>query len=140
MLTWYKDAFNNEVGEFERVIDELTANRTDDSDWDGMFNKLEKSYKSSAITTLTNNVWAKVKNTDSWEATTIQFINKAIKENSKGSETRNIYNVLREVLGSRARCPIILQYKGSYTLIGGNTRLMACRLIGIVPKVIFVKG
>ena len=95
MLTWYKDAFNNEVGEFERVIDELTANRTDDSDWDGMFNKLEKSYKSSAITTLTNNVWAKVKNTDSWEATTIQFINKAIKENSKGSETRNIYNVLR---------------------------------------------
>jgi hypothetical protein len=140
MLTWYKDAFNNEVGEFERVVDDLTANRKSDAEWDMMFGKLKKSYSIASIKNLNDNIWSKIKNTDSWQATTINKVNKAISNNSKSSGNRDIYKVLKEVLGTRVRCPIVLDYASTYTLIAGNTRLMACRLIGITPKVIFVKG
>ena len=139
MISWYKDTFNNEVGEFERVVDDLTANRKSDAEWDMMFGKFKKIYNAATSKDLNDNIWSKIKNTDSWQTTTIDKVNKAISSNSKSSGNRDIYKVLKEVLGTRARCPIVLDYAGTYTLIAGNTRLMACRLIGITPKVIFVK-
>ena len=139
MTNWYKDRFDNEVGEFERLVDDLTANRKTDAEWDAMFNKLKKSYGKAPIKVLSDTVWAKIKNTDSWSTTTIDKLNKAISNNSASSGNRDIYKVLSEILGNKPRCPIILESKSGYTLIAGNTRLMACRLIGISPKVVFVK-
>jgi len=140
MTNWYKDAFNNEVGEFERVVNDLTADRESDDEWEMMFDKLKKSYNNEPIKVLDDSVWAKLENTDSWSTTTINKVNKAIFDNSKGSGKRDIYDVISEILGNKTRCPIILKNKSGYTLIAGNTRLMACRLIGIRPKVIVVKA
>jgi len=140
MTNWYKDAFNNEVGEFERVVNDLTADRESDDEWEMMFDKLKKSYNNEPIKVLNDSVWAKLENTDSWSTTTINKVNKAIFDNSKGSGKRDIYDVISEILGNKTRCPIILKNKSGYTLIAGNTRLMACRLIGIRPKVIVVKA
>jgi hypothetical protein len=140
MTNWYKDAFNNEVGEFERVVNDLTADRESDDEWEMMFDKLKKSYNNEPIKVLNDSVWAKLENTDSWSTTTINKVNKAIFDNSKSSGKRDIYDVISEILGNKTRCPIILKNKSGYTLIAGNTRLMACRLIGIRPKVIVVKA
>jgi hypothetical protein len=140
MTNWYKDAFNNEVLEFERVTNDLTADRESDDEWKMMFNKLKKSYNNETIKVLNDRVWAKLENTDSWSTTTINKVNKAILDNSEGSGKRDIYGVISEILGDKTRCPIILKNKSGYTLIAGNTRLMACRLIGIRPKVIVVKA
>ena len=140
MTNWYKDAFNNEVREFERVVNDLTADRESDDEWEMMFDKLKKSYNNEPIKVLNDSVWAKLENTDSWSTTTINKVNKAIFDNSKSSGKRDIYDVISEILGNKTRCPIILKNKSGYTLIAGNTRLMACRLIGIRPKVIVVKA
>ena len=136
-MRWIKSKFNDEADEFDRVTTELSEGQSD-AIWDSNFKKLEKLYQQTTLILLNDSIWHTLKNTDSSKPMTMNDIKRSIRANS-ASGTRDIYAVIREVVGTTARAPIILNVNNKHILIAGNTRLMACRLLDIDPKVIIIK-
>lgn len=136
-MKWTKVKFDDEAGEFDRVATELTGNQPD-AVWDSNFKKLKSLYQSSSLTNLPNSIWIKLKNTDSNKPMSIGDIKRAIQSNGESSGLRDIYKVIAEVVSNSPRAPIILLINNKYHLVAGNTRLMACRLLEIIPQVIII--
>jgi len=140
MTTWVKDAWKNEAGEFEgryvgrnnRYAKDLGLDNIELKEW-------ESAYGKSRMVVLSDAMWRTMNNTDSWEATTLEKIQNFIRINDEGgSGFRDIDKVIKEVRG-KARCPIVILHKRKYELVAGNTRLMACRFLGIRPRIVVVE-
>lgn len=147
-FNWYKVNFSEEEGEFDRLAGDISEYlKQEDEFHNSLMTQMQTSYRSVRPTTLTNRIWSRVQNTDSWYTGTMNDINRVIKQNAASSGRRDIYNVIKELVSGRIRCPIIYKFSeselinkfGLYTLVGGNTRLMACNLLGIQPKVIIIE-
>lgn len=153
---WFKDKFSEEHGEFERTVSNdiigsfFRKGETEaewDARWEVAMKKIKKDYSKARLVELTDGIWKRMENTESWGTTDISKVDKAIRKNAASSKTRNIYNVLIEILGPEKRAPIVLRIRGTprkpngpfrYTLIAGNTRLMGSRMLDITPKVVVV--
>ena len=133
-MNWLKSKFNDESDEFDRVATDLSVGQPD-AIWNTNYKKLQSLYQSASLTLLNESVWRTLKNTDSNKPMTMKDIKRVIQT----SEIRDIYAVISEVVGSNARAPIIINIDSNHILVAGNTRLMACRLLDIVPKVIIIK-
>lgn len=136
-MKWVKVKFEAEEGEFDRVATELTGTQPDEI-WNSNFKKLKTLYSKSVLTNLTNSIWNKLSNTDSNKPMTMTQIKNAIRSNGDSSGFRDIYGVIGEIVSNSARAPIIILMNNKYILVAGNTRLMACRLLDIVPKVVII--
>lgn len=139
MTVWYKDSFEKEAAEFNRAIDELLGAGGTDEQRNNLLNKLQSAYSAARPQMLTDNIWRGLKNTDSWGTLMMAHVKDVIKRNATINGQRTVLPVIKEIVGPRARCPIILQHGSYYTLIAGNTRLMVCKLLEIPPRVILLK-
>lgn len=132
-LSFIKVPFKDEKEEFIRTVKEFSS----EEDFDENLNLLKKLYKNAEPQVLDKKHWKEMENTDSWKTTTRKKIEKAIVDNN---EPRNIDAVIDEFKSKTIRCPIVLEKEdGVYYLIGGNTRLMVAKLLGIIPKIVVLK-
>jgi hypothetical protein len=112
---------------------------------------LKEAYKKGHMISLSDSIWSRLKNTDSWEEIepgdwdAVQQL--AIKYNKesrkldtanfgKGRSPSRIREGLEEGLPMPA--PMVLSTHGIYYLIGGNTRLMVSRAIGVRPEILLL--
>lgn len=139
-IKWMREDFSKEKDEFSRVAADFSGN--DRKALTENTRQLESLYRQGKLITLSASMWRRLDNTDSWNTKTIKDIERAIRRNSKGSGTRSIEKIIREYISGKVRAPIVLEFNGgkSYTLIAGNTRLMAARMLEIEPKVLLVKS
>lgn len=139
MILWRKVSFREEESEFDRLASDLAAG-LDDEVWNFTFNYLKKLYSKSSLKELSESIWTKLQNTDSNSPNlSIEQALYSIKENSLSSGTRDFDKVMDEIRNGKPRAPIIAKINKKYTLVAGNTRLMACRVLKVRPKVILME-
>jgi hypothetical protein len=137
-INWKKVPYESEVGEFRRITTEILKKNSKFTNA-YVSSYLKKEYNKKRPTSLSFSMWKNLSNTDSYQVANFTDIDEAIRKNEPSSGKRNMLVVLDEILGKTVRCPIILRYSSTdYTLIAGNTRLMAMKVIGIMPKVIVI--
>lgn len=139
MTVWYKDSFEKEAAEFNRTIKELLGKDATPEQINNLLNKMKDSYSSARPQMLTDSVWRGLRNTDSWGTLMMNHVKDVIKRNATINGQRTVIPIIKEIIGPRARCPIVLQHNNYYTLIAGNTRLMICKLLEIQPRIVVVK-
>jgi len=123
-LKWIKSGYSYEKGEFERTAKSMKIDVA----------ALEKNYNTSKMVKLQNDVWRNLENTRSWDTQTIEDVDSTAKRYATNYKKIFVEMVTIEKL----YCPIILQKSGKYSLIAGNTRLMICRAMNVVPEVVIV--
>ena len=123
---WRPAKWEDEEGEFERVA----------ADEGVPLKALKQAFKNHAVEELTDDQWAGLENTDSWETDSFDKVHKLAVEYDK-----NLNYVIHQ-FGSpkqKVEMSIVLKRKdGSTTLVAGNTRLMMARALGVRPKVMVV--
>tara|TARA_R110002126_G_scaffold249462_1_gene392355 strand:- start:227 stop:676 length:450 start_codon:yes stop_codon:yes gene_type:complete len=129
-IKWVKPDYEDEEEEFE-----LTASEIGD-DYEETLSGLINGYWNSTIEVLTDEEWSQMENTDSWGLETEEDIYNVI-----GGYGRSNERILKHSLeplrnGGVVETPIVL-YMENYPpyLIAGNTRLSACKVLGITPMV-----
>ena len=128
-IQWVKSSYSDEESEFERIGKEYS----NAADVKKNISYIKKQYGVSKQINLTNNMWSKLKNTDSYNTKTIEGMQKAMKANKA---FRDITRILKQFFSGKVKAPIIMKLgDGSYELIAGNTRLMLSRVLGLTPKV-----
>jgi hypothetical protein len=150
-LIWYKTSFSAEREEFVRVANDFTpkvdlrnrplGNVVVAENQRTNLNYLRDAYSDrSNPSALSDRIWKKLENSDSWKTVTPDMVEGAIRRNTLSSGPRNVGNIIDEFNTGRIRAPIIMVYGSDrYTLIAGNTRLMVARASGVTPKVVFVR-
>jgi len=97
--------------------------------------ELKNKIKSAKPQRLSNEIWSQLQNTDSWEISSKGDVDKLSKEYNRDAES------IREAFknGEPLPTPMIAKKGNEYTLIGGNTRLMVSKEMGIKPVVVIVE-
>ena len=94
---------------------------------------LKYAFVTGQMIILSDDIWSKLENTDSYNITSIEDAVKLA--NQYGKKWKSTLSAIKnsEVLDP----PMILNYdKDRYYLVGGNTRLMFYKALGIEPKVL----
>jgi ParB-like chromosome segregation protein Spo0J len=129
-IKWVKPDYEDEEEEFE-----LTASEIGD-DYEETLSSLINGYWNSTIEVLTDEEWSQMENTDSWGLETEEAIYNVI-----GGYGRSNERILKHSLeplrnGGVVETPIVVYSDGNPPyLVAGNTRLSACKVLGIVPTV-----
>ena len=117
---WTLPSFYKEVDEFKRTAKEENIK----------FESLKSAFKAGKQIALTNNIWKKLKNTDSWNTNTMAEVQKLADEYGKD---------LKSIMQSKKLpMPIVMKNKNEYYLIAGNTRLMYAKANKTVPQVYLI--
>ena len=96
---------------------------------------LRSQFTQNNIKTLTDSVWSKLGNTDSWEVKSLEDVKNYAEEYGKNWE--RIADAVKN--NATLPAPIVLHKDGKYELIGGNTRLMVLKALKKVPKVLMLE-
>lgn len=125
-VSWVKPNIDDERGEIIRTAGEFGIDP----------GALLAAFGKGTLKELPDHVWERLENTDSWE---IQNMDDA--RLLAAEYDRDIESIIAGIeAGSAMPAPIILQYDGnSYYLVGGNTRLMVAKALGIKPSVWVIK-
>jgi len=94
---------------------------------------LKYAFIAGRMIILSDDIWSKLENTDSYDITSIEDAVKLA--NQYGKKWKSTLSAIKnsEVLDP----PMVLNYdKSRYYLVGGNTRLMFYKALGITPKVL----
>jgi hypothetical protein len=150
-LIWYKTSFSSERDEFVRVAKDFTPtvnlrNRplgdvvVGENRQTNLQHLRDAYNERSNPVVLTDMIWKRLENSDSWKTVTPELVEGAIRRNTMANGPRNVSRIIDEFNTGRVRAPIILEYgQRQYRLISGNTRLMVAKASGIIPKVAFVR-
>jgi hypothetical protein len=95
---------------------------------------MQTAYNTAKFEVLDDATWKKIKNTNSYNINNIQQIDKITK--SMGRSYRNIVFEMMDL--KRTYAPIVIQNKGEYTLVAGNTRLMLFKVLDVTPYVVMI--
>jgi hypothetical protein len=113
-----------ELGEFQRVSGSLHVPVSD----------LLYAAEKGEMIQLDEQLWSELQNSDSYD------IQKGDWETVErlSNEVNRDWKTLKEEIGSgkAVNAPIIVKHQNKYHKVSGNTRLMVCRALGIVPKVL----
>ena len=94
---------------------------------------LKYAFTAGSMIILSDDIWSKLENTDSYEVTSLDDAIKAAK--GYGKNWKPTLDAIKN--GTIIDPPMILNYdKTKYYLVGGNTRLMFYKALGITPKVL----
>lgn len=141
-ITWKKDPFQSEQGEFKRVADDNSPNSKDALI---NLNYLKLEYGKSSKVVLNDSTWSKLGNTGSWNVKTLDDLFANLR--SDGIK-RNVSRIVTQFIGTgtvnnyngNVSCPIIIQSANkNCEVVAGNTRLTMCRILNIRPYVVIVK-
>lgn len=125
-IQWTMPNIQDEMGELNRTAKTLNINPQ----------QLTQATKTARLVPLDDNTWAKMSNTDSWNIKSgdMDSVNSLAK--GYGRDATSIAQGFQS--GSPMPAPIVLSHKGSPYLVGGNTRLMVARAMGIRPSMLHV--
>jgi hypothetical protein len=114
-----------EYGEFERVA---KIYGFDD------VQHLISSARLGKMLPLSEDVWSRLENTDSYDINEGDFEQVA----DLSAMVNRDWEVLREKMmaGSEIDAPIVMKHKDEYHVVSGNTRLMVARAAGIKPTIL----
>ncbi len=103
---------------------------------------LDASIKSE-VADLTEQIWSKLENTDSFNIKSGDFdmvSEQIIFSNSENGYSRDWQDIKQKMeQGQEIDAPVVLHYNNTFHLVSGNTRLMVSRAMGIIPKVLIVE-
>ena len=124
---WVKPSLTDEISELERVS----------SDEGIDLEALKMAFAASKPVILTDSDWARLENTDSYNTENLTQASKAA-----SSYGRDIDSVMKGFqTGNSMKMPVVLERPdNTITLVGGNTRLMAARVLGIQPTVLWISS
>jgi cytidyltransferase-like protein len=119
----YTAYVEREESEIERTGEEFNVPLED----------LKFAFIAGKMVILSEDIWAKLENSDSWE---VKTIDDAIKLADKYNKNwRPTYEAIKA--GKDIDPPMVLNYADThYYLVSGNTRLMFYKALGITPKVL----
>jgi len=122
---WVKPNIDDEMGELERIVTEEGIE----------IESLISAFASAKPVVLSDDIWVRLQNSDSYKIKSLDQANKLSKRYN-----RDIHSVVDGFkLGRPMKMPVVLELgDGTVTLVGGNTRLMASRAMGIVPTVLWL--
>ena len=119
----YTAYVEREENEIERTGEEFNVPLED----------LKFAFIAGKMVILSEDIWAKLENSDSWEVKTIDDAIKLAEEYNKN--WRPTYEAIKA--GKDIDPPMVLNYADThYYLVSGNTRLMFYKALGITPKVL----
>jgi hypothetical protein len=121
---WITPDIDEEIEEIQRTSKSLRI----------PLRKLIKAFFDGSMTVLSEEIWSKIKNTDSYNTHDEKLARTYANEYEKDIDS--IYFALDE--GTNLPMPIVLKTGKIYYLIAGNTRLMAARSRGIRPFVFLI--
>ena len=127
MINWKKPDLEEEIEEIERTAIVLDIDAS----------KLFEDAKKGKIIDLSDDIWSKLDNTDSWDIKSIEDARVLADEYDK-----DIESLIRGFESGKASMPapiILKRQEGGYYLIAGNTRLMVARAFGMIPKILLVE-
>jgi len=94
---------------------------------------LKYAFTAGSMIILSDDIWSKLENTDSYDIKSLKDAIRLAKKYDKNWEPT--YNAIKS--GKTIDPPMVLNYdKTKYYLVGGNTRLMFYKALGITPKVL----
>jgi cytidyltransferase-like protein len=94
---------------------------------------LKYAFTAGSMVILSDDIWSKLENSDSYEVTSLNDAIKAAK--GYGKNWKPTLDAIKN--GTIIDPPMILNYdQNRYYLVGGNTRLMFYKALGIEPKVL----
>lgn len=121
MTNWIKPKWEDELDEFQRVEGETGIN----------IPNLKLCFDHGRAMTLTDDVWAKLENTESYTVEDIQEVSDLLDTYGKNG----IRILVGFTLGSAMPMPIIMQRGSGYELVAGNSRLCIAKVWGVDPTV-----
>ena len=125
-VQWTHPSLGGEIDEFERTSKELGIH----------INTLIDAYAEAELEGLGDDIWSKLKNSDSYKVKSEEEAKRLAKSYEKN--IRSIFLAIDR--GESIEAPIIaILPDGSPYLIAGNTRLMAARVRKINPKVLVLR-
>lgn len=133
---WEKPSLEREFGEIDRTAKEFSQADKD------LYNKIMWAFKnqfdSARLEILTDDIWSVLENTDSFHELSYGDEKKLseIAEINKRPWKKKFSDIKT---GASMAAPIIFKMNGRYHKVSGNTRLMIARVLGIWPKVIFIR-
>jgi len=125
--------FEKEMDEFERVVQDLSR----DEGIDISVNDVVTAFKNAKETTLTNDVWSKLENTESNQIKKGEI--KKVIELAKKYNKSNPMDLKKVLKSGEYPRPMILKYGDRYHLVAGNTRLCTAAALGMKPQVIIAE-
>lgn len=140
---WIRPNLRNEVGEIQRVLQTFLEIEPSKEN----ILKLVASLEASPIIELTDELWSKLENTESYyevQKGDFEAVENIIKEHNEELPEERKRSVESIINGFHNNNPmevptIIENEEGRLHLISGNTRLMTARALGIRPQVIIAK-
>ena len=142
-IKWVEPKFEDEVEEFKGFLSEIidlpnyiNVYSSPQKPWVEIITNLEKIYNNSNMGVLSDDEWSQMENTDSWQLETEEDI-----YNIVGGYGRSKERILKHSLepirnGGVVETPIVVYSEGNPPyLVAGNTRLSACKVLGVTPMV-----
>lgn len=126
-------SLEQDVGEVLRVAEAFTSSEEEKELF--LKNYYEAFEKGQAMT-LYDAVWAELKNTDSFDIKKGDWESVAHHTEQAGRDWEKIRDDMQS--GQDVAMPTILKINGIYHKVGGNTRLMVARALGIEPTVFMI--
>lgn len=122
----YEAIVKDEESEIERTAQEFNTPIPD----------MQYAFIAGDMVILNDDIWSKLENSDSWNIKSLEdAVNLAKKY---GKDWKSTLAAIKA--GEAINPPLILNYdKDNYYLVGGNTRLMFYKALGITPKVLMGK-
>ena len=119
----YHDLVISELGEIDRAAQEFNVQPDD----------IQYAFEDGSEVVLSDDVWSKLENSDSYQ---IQNLEQAIKlANKYKKDWRSIVRAIQDE--KQLPLPLVLRYDADkYYLVGGNTRLMIYKALGVQPVVL----
>jgi cytidyltransferase-like protein len=119
----YHDLVVSELGEIDRTAQKFNV----------PINDLQYAFEAGKENILTDDIWSKLENSDSYQ---IKNLEQAIKlANKYKKDWRSIVRAIQDE--KQLPLPLVLNYaKDKYYLVGGNTRLMFYKALGVQPIVL----
>lgn len=128
----------SEKGEAERVIQTVLGVDSSDPKYFGILKSMGSKILYGKLTTLTDEMWSKLENTDSWKNVQSGDLKKA--EEISRFYKKNFPGILEGIKnGSKIPVPIIFKVGDKTHLMSGNNRLMIARGLKQRPMVIIVE-
>ena len=125
-VSWYKPLMSEEHEEMERTSEDLGID----------LHEIEDEYQKGSLVELTDNIWGKMENTDSWGIESLEDARRYAED--YGKDIERIVEGFES--GEELPAPIVLiKPDGVPYLVAGNTRLMVARALGVTPKVVMVR-
>lgn len=123
-MNWIRPSFRDELGEFKRISSHFNISIV----------TLWFRFVCGHRTELSDEIWSRLHNTDSWETQTTEYADHAARQNN-----RDIVSLRQAFRDQKPmQMPVVIQRGEEYHLVSGNTRLMVCRSQSIRPQILLI--